>query len=178
MRRGSRPTGWHRNIYNEHKMKKKRTIITSLIVIALILLSAFYWWARGWYYFSHQYLTISNCSYSKIESINNKQYMGEYMPNKKTILLRDNVILNLENAWIDKEFKYKEILLFFIHTKYNTGSFYFNIPQMSLVNTSEPSYFLDLYPEDEKYTSTPGMGYDHSLGFQLRLDVLPIPYDF
>ncbi len=154
-------------------MTKKRIFITALIVIAIILLSVFYWWARIFYYFSHHYLEISNGSYSKSESLRSKQYLGEYVPNKRVVILKNKNRLKIENAWVENEFRYKEIVLFFIQVKVNTGRYCINVPPMSIGNPLNANYFVELLVEDEKYSTTPGIGFSDSLGFSTCLDVLP-----
>ena len=146
------------------------------VLAIIVILGTGYYFARMFYYLNNPSLTFKGGFGSKsiTESKKAKMYIGEYRPEKDFVKLKDGSILNVENAWIEHQYRYKKIIFFFIQIKQKTKGFYLVIPPLEgRPELKEDSYSLDLHKEDEKYTSHPGFGLSDSLGYQVFLDVIP-----
>jgi hypothetical protein len=153
-------------------------------LVIIVFLGISYYVAAGFYYLNHPYLTFRGGFGSKSikESKDSKMYIGEYRPERNFVKLKDGSLLNVKNAWIEHQYRYKKIVFFFIHKKQKVKGFYLVIPPLDgkqkLEQDSELVYFLDLHKEDEKYTSSPGFGFSDPLGFQVYLDEQPAKIRF
>ncbi len=148
------------------------------LILIIVLLGIFYMGARSVYYMGRYYLSYSQGSKSLEQSEQDGMYIGLFYPDKKFVELRDGRILEVNNAWVEHQFKYVELFPFFIQVKKKTNGYYLVVPPLMfkekiVQNPLEFNYFLDLHKEDEKHTKYPGFGFQEDLGFQVYLDNVP-----
>jgi hypothetical protein len=154
---------------------KKKVII---LIIAIFMVGIIYKGSEVFYYMNRYYLTYPQGSYDLKNSQEHDLYIGLYQPDKEFVLLKDGRELQVSNAWLEHQFVYEKKIFFFNQVKKQTKGYYFYILPLKHKNIiiDDPlnsNYFLDLHTEDEKYTDSPGFGFNQKYGFQVYLDTIP-----
>lgn len=166
------------------EIKREERIIVKIkiswILVIILILGIGYYLACMFYYLNNPFLGYKGgfSSKSLAESKRDEMYIGEYKTDKNFVKLKDGSILGVKNAWIEHQFKYKKNFLFFIHSKQKTNGFYIVVPPLEGRSELRKSYALDLHKEDEKYTSSPGIGFSNPLGYQVYLNEIPTKIRF